>query len=389
MDAEGLDALLSVAGQDLLQELSTTGVTAGSELALHTRLRQRYPARLVSAALELTELRSRARSKFSRAEEMYFTREGLEQASSEVVSRHRARRYGGISSVADLCADIGGDLLALCEGRRVRAVDLDPLHLRIAALNARAYGCGQELTLHQEDVRATDLEGVRAVFVDPARRRDGKRELRPEESSPPLRWCLALPERVPATGIKAAPGIPLEIVPAGWEAEFVSVGGDLKESVLWSPALATATRRATLLPERHTLVPEDGPAVPCRMPGAYLLDPDPAVTRAGAVESLARVLDAWKIDGEIAFLSSDAPMRTPFGRALRVELSMPWGLKQLRSKLREMDVGTVDIRKRGSAVDVETLRKQLRLAGERRVTVVLTRALGRPWMLVCLPAQGT
>ncbi len=383
MDLEALDGLLSADGRALLRELAGEELTARTELGLSTRLRKRYSDRLVTAAIGLTQLRARAESKFSRAAEMWLTREGLEQASHEIVSTHRASRLSGIGAVVDLCSGIGGDLISLATGRRALAVDIDQLHLRMAALNAEVYGVAGELECRNEDVRETDLSAFDAVFVDPARRQGGRREFRPEAYSPPLDWCLALAAKAPAVAIKAAPGMPLELAPPGWEVEFVSVKGDLKEALLWSPALATVSRRATLLPSQHTLVPAPGAEVPCNPPGAYLLDPDPAVTRAGLVEELARSLGAWKLDPEIAFLSSEEPMDTPFGRLLRVGASLPWGLKRLRATLRDLDVGTVDVRKRGSAVDVDGLLRALRPSGSRAATVVLTRVLGKPWALVC------
>ncbi len=383
MDSEGLDGLLSADGRALLRELAGEDLTARTELGLSTRLRKRYPDRLVTAAIGLTQLRARAEAKFSRAAEMWLTREGLEQASHEVVSAYRAGRLSGIGAVADLCTGIGGDLIALARGRRALAVDLDPVHLRMAALNAEVYGVMDGLECRNEDVRETDLSGFDAVFVDPARRRGGKREFRPEAYSPPLDWCLTLAEKAPAVAIKAAPGLSLDLMPPDWEVEFVSLKGDLKEAVFWSPALATVSRRATLLSGLHSLVPTPGAEVPCRPPGAFLLDPDPAITRAGLVEELARSLGAWKLDPEIAFLSSDQPLDTPFGRLLRIEESQPWGLKRLRATLRDLDVGTVDVRKRGSAVDVDGLLRALRPSGSRAATVVLTRVLGKPWALVC------
>jgi hypothetical protein len=177
--------------------------------------------------------------------------------------------------------------------------------------------------------------------------------------------------------------LPLELVPDDWEVEFVADGRDLKEALLWSPRLATARRRATVLPNGETLVDSSGPPVAIAAPGAYVLDPSPAITRAGLVEELARTLGAWKIDRQVAFLSANEPLRTPFGRGLRVVASLPWNLKQLRRVLRELNVGVVDIRKRGSAVDVDDLKRRLRLDGERAATVILTRVLDRPWALVC------
>ena len=162
--------------------------------------------------------------------------------------------------------------------------------------------------------------------------------------------------------------------------------------MLWSPSLATTRRRATVLPEEHTLVEQVGSdaGLEVRAAGGYLLDPDPAVTRAGLVAELAAALGeegiaAWKIDERIAFLSSDAPMVTPFGRLLRVEASMAWNLARLRDALRALDVGTVDIRKRGSPVDVEDIQRRLKPTGSRAATVVLTWSEGRPWAFVCSP----
>lgn len=383
--ARSLDLLLGQEGQELLGTLARGDrADPGAELALGERLRASYPPDLVAAALAQHYLRLRARAKFSRAERMYITRDGLEQASSELVARHRAVRYAPFDRVVDLCAGIGGDLLALAPGRTALAVDLDLAHLRMALRNAGEYGAGDiaGVCADVRELRLDTLPAVTAVFVDPARRVAGRR-LPPGASEPPLAWCVALAERVDAVGVKAAPGLPLELVPAGWEVELIADRRELKEAVLWSPALATTTKRATVLPGGHSLVQRPGEAVPCAWPGAFLLDPNPAVTRAGLVEELARALDAWKIDGRIGFLSADHPLETPFGRLLVVEESMPWSLKRLRAALRARAAGAVEIRKRGSAVDVEDLRRRLNLRGDRQVTVILTRVLNRPWALVC------
>jgi hypothetical protein len=273
----------------------------------------------------------------------------------------------------------------------------------MARENARVHGAG-EVAAVRADVRDLRLPRSLGVFIDPARRAGGRR-LPATASRPPLGWCLGLADRVAAVGIKTAPGLPLDRVPPGWEVELLADRRELKEAVLWSPALATTGRRATVFPGPHTLAARPrapggpatpgpsgrratdrlpaGPSVPCAPPGAYLLDPSPAVTRAGLVEELARDLGAWKLDPRIAFLSADQPLRTPFGRLLAVDASLPWNLKRLRQVLRERGVGAVEVRKRGSAVDVADLTGRLRLRGDARAVVVLTRVADRPWVLVC------
>ena len=333
------------------------------------------------SALAQHDLRERARAKFACAERMYFTREGLEQSSAELVAHHRAARYAGFERVADLCTGIGGDLVALARDRAALAVDLDGVHLRMALENACAHGAA-DLSGACADVRGLRLDALPPVFVDPARRSRGRRRP-PGVSEPPLAWCLALADHVAEVGVKAAPGLPLELVPVGWEAELIADGRELKEALLWSPALATTSRRTTLLPGGDSLVAAPGPGVRCAEPGAFLLDPNPAVTRAGLVEELGRSLDAWKIDPRVGFLSADRAIATPFARLLAVEASLPWSLKRLRAVLRARGAGAVEIRKRASAVDVENLRRRLDLSGDRQLTVILTRVRDRPWALVC------
>lgn len=399
-------ALLSPAGRELLDRLSGERVGPERALELAQALRGRYPPDLVAAALTQQALRAAAQAKFSRAEEMLFTRAGLEQASSETTSARAAARYPADGPVADLCCGIGGNLIALGAGRRVLAVDLDPVSLAFARHNAGVYGAADQLAAVRADVREIALAGVNAVFIDPARRAGGHR-LAAGRSEPPLAWCLGLADRVAAVGIKAAPGLPRELVPGGWEAEFVAVGRDLKEAVLWSPALATARRRATVLPSGDTLAAaagfagEDAPGVPgdpsgtpaagvpIAEPGAYLFDPSPAVTRAGLVEDLARRLGAWKIDPAIAFLSDDREHRTPFARTLRVLESAPWHERHFARRLRDLGIGAADIRRRGLAGDVPQIHRRLGLRGPGRATVVLTRVSGRPWGLICTDLPAT
>lgn len=377
--------LLTPAGEELLEQLRGETITPERAMRLTEELRGRYPAALVAAALTQQSLRMAAREKFSRAEEMFFTRAGLEQASAEIVAGHSARRFAGVTTVADLCCGIGGDLAALAASAdRVLAVDADLDTLRYACRNVvgHATAAVSFLCADVQQLAPAVLEGVAGIFIDPARR-SRVRRLSPNKWSPPLDWCLGLTSRAARVGIKAAPGLSHDVVPPGWEAEFVAVGRGLKEALLWSPALASAERRATVLPSGDTLAPSPGERVPVADPGEYLLDPNPAVTRAGLVQDLARGLAAWQIDPMIAFLSVDSPIITPFARTLRVLDSMPWREKQVAKRLRELGVGAADIRRRGLAGDVEQIHRRLGLRGDRRATIVLTRRDGKPWSLIC------
>src|SRR5260370_39526859 len=98
-----LGMLLSRQGRELLDRLAAEETTPDTVLRLASQLRRTYPAELTAAAFAQHELRLAARERFSRAAEMFFTRPGLEQASSELTAGHRAHRYPATARLADLC----------------------------------------------------------------------------------------------------------------------------------------------------------------------------------------------------------------------------------------------------------------------------------------------
>ena len=324
---------------------------------------------------------------------MLFTRDGLEQSTSERVARHRAKRFALADDgrVLDLCCGIGGDLLAIAAiCPRVIGIDRDEVHATLARHNARVYDVDARTVA--ADVTDLRLSGVSAVFVDPARRASRGAPAHRGGYQPSLDWCLSMPAT--RASVKTAPGVDISAIPDGWEVEFVAVGRELKEAVLWSPAWAQGARRATVLSgtgddEPVEMVPDPStPRAAVRPPGRYLLDPSPAVTRAGGVADLAAALDAWQIDPRIAFLSADIPLATPFGRGLEVLASQPFAVKPLAAELRRLDIGAIDLRRRGLASDVDELRRRLRPAGSRRATVVLTRVVNKPWAFVCVDIES-
>jgi hypothetical protein len=351
------------------------------DLRVATALRATWPADLVAAATEQAALRARAAGRLRDASSMLLTAAGVAQATSAVVAAHRAKRIAAsASSVVDLCCGIGSDLRELVAGDvHAVGIDRDETHAWCASYNSGA-------PVAVADVRDVRLTGVDAVYVDPARRSGDRRG----GSEPPLSWCQALP--VDRVAVKAAPGLALDDVAAGWEVEFVAEGRDLKEACLWSPAWASspAARRATVLPAGVSLLADPStPPAPVRPPGRYVVDPSPAVTRAGAVADLAALLGSWQIDRRIAFLCNDLPTPTPYGRLLEVAASLPFGVKPLTAELRRLDVGAVDLRRRGLAGDVDDLRRRLRPRGSRHAVVLLTRVADKPWALVCFPVTDS
>ncbi|MFH1572320.1 MAG: class I SAM-dependent methyltransferase [Gemmatimonadota bacterium] len=386
LSSEALRWLAGAEGGDCLRQ--ATAFTADQALRAQDVLRAQYPADRVRAALALVAARRAAVDKFGPvADGLYGDRDGVEMASRPEIAAYRAGRFAGRGRIADLGCGIGGDLVALAAGHLVCGVDLDPARLTAARLNAAAAGVDERAVLVRADA-ASYRPRVDAVFADPARRREGRRIRAAAAYGPPLTALLAWRERVPALAVKVAPGIDEAELPADGEVEFISAAGQCREGVLWQGELARCRRRATVLPGPHALIDASGPPVPVGPPGTALYDPDPAVVRAHLVQELARHLDAWLLDPQVAYLSGSGPPRpTPFARAYRLLDRQPFHLKRLRDYLRAADLAAAEIKKRRFPIPADQLRQLLGAAarGACPVTLVFTRIAARPEVLVCQP----
>ncbi len=391
MHVDPLDFLTSDDGQSLLASLRAVVITEKNLLSVVSRLRKRYSREQASAAIELTQLRRKADAKFSRAHAMYFTRDALEQASGEVVASHRARRFATSASVLDLGCGIGGDTLQLARHADVIAIDRDTLRLRMAELNARAYAVEQRVRVVHGDFTQMPLVPADAIFLDPARRRtSGERVFSIHQYMPPLTILPQLLGYTPSVAVKISPGVnydELASLNLDFELEFISESGTCKEGVLWFGNLRSGVvRRATILPDGVTLTSESETSrVPVEVVKSFLYAPDPAIVRAHLIEQLAARYGLAKLDEQIAYLTADELIDTPFARAFAVEESHPFNLKRLNERLRALDVGEVTIMKRGSAIDTDAFAKRLKLNGAQSKWLVLTRVQGKPFMLLCHP----
>ncbi|MFE7854275.1 methyltransferase domain-containing protein [Streptomyces sp. NPDC057403] len=380
--------LLTPEGRALLDEVR--GTAPADELAVATRLRREHPAGLVSAALGQARLRQRAAAKFGEedAGRMFFTPNGVEQSTRASVAAYRAGRLRalGVTSLADLCCGIGGDAIALARaGIRVLAVDRDPVTAAVARANAEALGLAGLIEVREADVTEVDTAGWDAVFVDPARRGGRGRIFDPEAYSPPLSWAVEAARTAPHAALKVAPGIPHEAVPADAEAEWISDGGDVKEAVLWF-GTAPGAVRATLLPGPRTLLGRGLPDPEVRPVGRYLYEPDGAAIRAHLVAEVAEEVEGGLIDPTIAYVTSDERHESPYATAYEITDRLPFNVKKLKALLRERGVGTLTVKKRGSAVEPEELRRKVKPSGPHAATVFLTRVAGAPTMLIGAPA---
>jgi len=377
----------------LLAEIEASGE---SEFALQQRLRKTHPDDLVRAALSLVELRRRARQKFARADGMWFDRTGLEQATPEPVARHKAQRFANAASdapVLDLCCGIGADACQLAHHREILAIDRRPAAIWRTERNAAVYGVAGRVATRLEDVTAVDPSG-RFVHIDPDRRTTGRKTVRIEESEPGLEFLEQLVTRAAGGAIKLSPAANFGGKFSEGEVELVSLNGECKEATIWFGALRGPTQfRATVLTSRApgdlTDVASDtltGDPWSARGPvtalGRYLLDPDPAVVRAGLVDVCSETLSLGRLDPEEEYLTAETLPDSTFVTPFEVVADLSNNDREIRAYFRESQIGQVEIKCRHIPVDVEAFRKKLPLPGREAAVLLFARVAGRTRAIV-------
>lgn len=386
MERQDFVRLLSPEGQALLAKVGPLEAKSDVVKLVSSLRSAGHDAALVAAVLTQTKLRRRAAAKFGPfAERMLFTEPGLEQASRLSVAALHANRFrqAGITEVADLGCGIGAESMALASlDINVKALEIDEVTAAVATYNLAPF---ENAFVEQADVTELDLSKFGGLFFDPARRELGgpsreraARKFDPAAFSPTFDFVIEAANKKP-TGVKFGPGHPHEAIPNEAEAQWVSVDGDLVELGLWFGAVARPdVKRAALLitgNTRHEITSHSAERMdaPVGNLGGFVYEPDNAIVRSHLIGQLADQLDAQLFAPEIAYLTSDKEISSPWLKGYRVLDNLVFDRKKLKAYLRERNIGTLEIKKRGSDIVPEELRKELAPKGEGAATLIITR----------------
>ena len=355
---------------------------------------------LRGACLEQARLAERAAARGATppgVADWLWTDAGLQQSSLPAVARHRAasltQRHGGPGSVVDAGCGLGVDAWALTEaGWLVTGIEADPW----VAAAARHNGAGgiDVRCARAEDALAPDAVGAwSAAFCDPARRVDapaggGGRtppERDPQRWSPSWSWVVDLAGRIP-TVAKAAPGIPLSVVPTEAEVEWLALGDQVVEATVWFAPLARTARRASVLADDGSIVAEiaatasdiatTATAATVPVPEAVLVEPHPAVLRAGLVDVLAGRLGLPRLSRRGHWLTGVDAGPTALARRWSVVEEVPASPRRMRAALAARSPASVTYKTAdiGRGADDLAARVGVRLTrGGPHLTVAMVR----------------
>jgi len=267
-------------------------------LELTTRFRKQFTPARSHLLCELLELRSRAKSKFSRADKMFFYRRGFEQATDELISTYKAKRFPKTGNTVDLCCGIGGDAVALAQScESVSILDREQVATTFASANIRQY-TEREFRVIIDEVQSTDMRKFDYWHIDPDRRPEDRRQSAPNRCEPPLSDFLSLEGLSQHGAIKLSPAADAsELLERGAELEWIGHSRECQQQIAWLGNLARhpGKQTATLLSnnshdsDEPTTIVDQGfqPIEIADEAKQFFYEPQACVLAAGLESSLA------------------------------------------------------------------------------------------------------
>jgi hypothetical protein len=383
--------------------LTRVAVDERPTLQIAASLRKDLSPMRTHLVLEQVDLRKRAKQKFPRAEQMFFTRKCFEQSTDYWLASYKAARYTSSVRIVDLCCGIGGDAVALAERGPVLAVDRDPLVTILVETNAAALGLASSLKIATEDVTETKLTDSDLWHLDPDRRPGGQRVSRMDASLPSREWFDVFQQQHGKGALKLAPGDSFEA--RGEELiewEYISRDGEVRQQVVYFGSLAQTPFRCTctslsrdgkVLGQFHSAIsPEPASCAQvifddeiriAERIGAYLYEPEPTILAACLEQPFANQHGLSFTSLTRGYLTSDTLVHDPMLSTFRVLEILQFDRKRVAALLRDRKVGTVEVKTRDKSLDANRLQREYSAPGDRKATLVLTRFQEKTWAVLC------
>lgn len=344
-------------------------------------LRKNMSAPRSALVLELAQLRIRGRRKFELADQMFFTKRGLEQSTSHQIADYKAERFARCKRVADVCCSIGGDLLSIGQCTRVTGVDIDPVATLYAQKNIEAYGLANAEVRQMafEDLQLNEFD---AIHLDPDRRVQG-RTVHGDFFQPSLPEIF---DRLPPenfAAIKVAPATPWqESIPMDCEREWIGNRRECKQQVIWAGAAALkpghvrATRVIDGGKAYHFLTDVASlgePAAVAEKVGTFLYEPHSTVLAGQMTDALANRYGLKRMASDMVYLTGDGTANDRMMRRFQVEEILPVDPRKITARLKQLNVGHLEIKNRGVLKFTVEQFNRLKLAGDETRVLFLTR----------------
>ena len=340
---------------------------------------------------------------------LLYTPLALEQASGERTASYKASFLSGKRAI-DLSGGLGVDTMFLARTfQEVLYCERDSLlcavvehNLKVSGIDNVTIKSGDSISLLEE----YPDDSFDWIFVDPARREEGRRSIALEAASPDVVASHdVLLRHAQRVCIKASPALEIsglkKLLPALHTIVVVSVDCECKEILLLLerayPADGLVQVNAVCLNAESEEITEvfggngDAPRVVGAAVKEYLYEPDPAIIKARLSAVLAADLGLEFVNKSVDYLTADRKIEAFPGRTFRVVECVPYKPKSFRTFLERHAITGASIQRRDFPLSAEELRKKYRLFESERAFLFFTKdATGHPlciYALRCFPGD--
>lgn len=390
--------------QDLVHhaiELASTCGNSGDPIRLANSLAKRTSnAEVRALATDLALTRQKITRRWgARWEWLMLRRHTFEQATHPDIAQWHARRmlpHGG--TCVEFCTGAAIDSIAMIQqGATLTTFELDPVTAALARYNIAAAGghasvvadAAEEWRKYQPSLQKD------TIWADPARRgNSGRNAKSAEEWTPSPEWLFSIGRISKAMAVKAGPAADIDI-PEGWQRTWVGADWECREQLLHLNAPEQMPSVSVLehntwhqwSPQSPGVLPN--PAIVAAAGGMILIEPHPALIRSGTLSEWFSEHHVLTIDPRLAWGLAPTAIQSPLCRCFQIESVHPWQPKKFQSFVDEHNLGPLtEIKKRGTDVDPDVLRKKTRWnKNGRQAVIAIARGTESHLLFLCRRLQ--
>lgn len=357
----------------------------------------------LSLLREQVELRRRSSIRFPEPARWLWTPRSLAQASDWWCARFKASLFPTQVNVVDGCCGAGVDLVALAMRGAAIGIDRDPSLVAFANANLAMHGLPKSAKTGDlpQDFLIQDANDSRWLHLDPDRRVTDSvdRRLRSSDDfSPSLTESLQMLKRAAGAVLKLAPASIIESeLESALQSEcglarcWLGNLGECRQQLLLTGELTKAAFRAsenasTSQSNLRSAVLCEPQTVPIAISGPFQDTCTGVVTPRRFIYDCHSVLHASQLQLVWAesvsgvplgtsqgYFTSDVAMSSPWAQCFEVVEVLPWDQRRVKRWLREHRIGEVEVKKRLLQLDANEYQRQLRGAGDQKITLLITR----------------
>lgn len=396
MTLEALKFFNSKEGKKLLKEYKVLNNSELNLLAFKlAKKKNKYSAEIIT----LLKLRNKAKDKFSLASEMFFTSDGLEQSSSELLANYITSKFKKLfkrsSLIIDLTCGIGINSIFLAKYFKVKAVDINEVHLKCAYYNSKVYKVDKNI----EFILAKSEDSIRkaqAYFIDPQRLREGQTKTRSIYNSQPN--IINLLKKIKKYNLNVC----LKISPAfsyseleelandyNFEIELISINNINKAALLLFGDFKKTERRATILEEDRVITFSDEKlenlkVKKTRIIKKYFYIVNKAISKARLINEIASLYNLEKVNSPKELLLSNDSIKFPnklFRSFVLIDYDI-FSIKNTFNLIKKYKINSCQIYFKNFYQNSEEIKKRFKLKEGNKNTLLLTEINSKKY--ICL-----